>query len=215
MCHQGLLVGKNRIVRDILPATEPIVTATGGPRRDSDNDPAQCNCLVDKMKKTWRLLFAVCSVACVLFAGILSCALPSFLELSPEAQYTRQRIPIEIQHGKSVTIEVSPSGNGVNCVGIRCPPKVWNALSNGTKVVEVRLMSSDKPKTEIGGSDPGSAGTGFLGYIRDVHYLFYIYGEHGAKATVEITFPNGPTATTKAEIIVGKTPIDTKPFGDL
>jgi hypothetical protein len=39
--------------------------------------------------------------------------------------------------------------------------------------------------------------------------LFYIGGNRGAKASVEITFPNAPSGLTHAEIIVGKTPADT------
>jgi len=129
-----------------------------------------------------------------------------------EVQFVHQKIPIDIQSGKPVTIEISSlSGNGVNDVGIQCAPEVWNALTNGKKTVEVQLKSSDKPKTEIGGIDPASSGTAFLGYITNVHYLFYISGEYHAKASVEITFPNAPPGTTHTEIIVCKTPADTGP----
>ena len=200
----GIARRKNCIVRDILPTSEPLVTATGRPRLDSDNDSAPCSCLADKMKKT-LYIFAACSVA---FA-VSSCS-----KMSPDEYYIRQTIPIEIQHGKPVTIEISPSGNGLNDVGIRCPLEIWDALRKGTKVVEVRLVSSDKPKTEIGGTVPPGAGTEFLGHMPDVHYLFCIHGEHAAKATVAVTFPNGLTSATKAEIIVCKTPIDTEPGGD-
>jgi len=130
--------------------------------------------------------------------------------MSPEKQYVRQTIPVEIQSGKPVTIEISSlSGNGVNDVGIRCSPEAWNTVTNGTKAIEVRLKSSTRPNTQIGGIDPASSGTAFLGYISNVHYLFYISGEYRAKAAVEITFPNAPEGTTHAEIIVCKTPTDT------
>ena len=132
--------------------------------------------------------------------------------MSPEQQFVRQKIPVEIQKGKPFTIEIhSLSGNGVNDVGIRCSSDVWNTLTNGTKAVEVRLKSSNDPSTQIGGVDPASSGTAFLGYIPNVHYLFYISGQYRAKASVEITFLNAPEGTTTAEIIVCKTPADTGP----
>jgi hypothetical protein len=124
-------------------------------------------------------------------------------------QFVRQRIPVEIQRGKPLTIEIhSLSGNGVNDVGILCSSDVWNSLTNGTKAIEVRLKSSNKPSTEIGGVNPGSGGA-FLGYIPNVHYLFYISGEYRAKASVEISFQNAPAEAARVEIIVGKTPADT------
>jgi hypothetical protein len=135
----------------------------------------------------------------------------------PEVQFVRQKIPVEIQRGKPVIVEIrSLSGNGSNDVGIRCSPDVWSALTNGSEQIIIQLRSSNKKGTEIGGISPGrggegKAGVGFLGYIPNVHYLFHIYGKHGAKASVEIIFPNAPEGTTRAEIIVGKTPIDTKP----
>jgi len=98
----------------------------------------------------------------------------------------------------------------MNCVGIRCSPEVWNTLTNGTKAIAVRLKSSNKPRTEIGGVDPHSSSTGFLEHLPNVHYLFWINGEPRAKASVEIIFPNALDGTRRAEIIVGKTPIDTK-----
>jgi hypothetical protein len=144
--------------------------------------------------------------AAVVLMGILSSCGPK----QKGNQYVRQRIPIQIQRGKPVTVEIlSLSGNGVNDVGIQCSPQVWNVLTNGTKAIEVRLKSSDKLNTQISGVDPTSSGTAFLGYISNVHYLFYISGEHRAKASVEITFPNAPEGPTHAEIIICKTPADT------
>lgn len=119
--------------------------------------------------------------------------------------------PVEINKEKPLIIEIhSLSGNGVNDVGIRCTPEVWNILTNGQSGLGVRLKSSDKRGTKIGGVDLHGHGTGFLEYLTNVHYLFYIQGEHRAKASVEIIFPNTPDTTTPVEIILGKTPIDTK-----
>lgn len=149
------------------------------------------------MKMAWQ--FAVVSVLACLFS---SCA-----SQSPDEQFVHQKIPIEIQNGKVVTIEIHAlSGNGENDVGIRCSPDVWNALTNGTKSITVRLKSSDKKGTQIGGVSPGS---GRRWPIESFHYLFYIGGEYHAKASVEITFPNAPAEATRAEIIVDNTPADT------
>ncbi len=129
--------------------------------------------------------------------------------------WVRQKIPIAIQHGEAVTIEVqSLSGNGANAIYLQCPPDIWNALTRGKNAVEVKLNSSDKPNTEIGGIDPGRDATGLYG-VPNAHYLFYIAGERNAKAKVGITFLNAAPGITHAEIIVCKTPIDTKPLGDL
>ena len=122
----------------------------------------------------------------------------------------RQKIPVEVQRGKPVTIDIhSLSGNGVNDVGIQCSSEVWDALTNSADSITVRLKSSNSLDTTIGGVDPRSGGTAFLGRISNVHYLFYIGGRYGAKASVEIMFPNAPSGITHAEIIIGKTPSDT------
>jgi hypothetical protein len=149
------------------------------------------------MNTTWQLA-AVFVLACI----VSSCA-----SQPPGERFVRQKIPVEIQSGKPVTIEIrSLSGNGENHVGIRCSPEVWNTLTNSTKSLTVRLISSNKKGTNIGGISPGS---GRRWPIESFHYLFYISGEYHAKASVEITFPNAPAGVTRAEIIVCKTPADT------
>jgi hypothetical protein len=146
----------------------------------------------------------------VVFA--LACIFLSCTPKPPGEQFVRQRIPIEIQSGKIVTVEIHDlSGNGWNDIGIQCSPETWSALTNGIKSITVRLKSSDKNKTEINNVNPGSGDPYFLGYVPNVHYLFLIGGEYDANATVEITFPNAPAEVTHAEIIVGKTPADTGP----
>jgi hypothetical protein len=157
--------------------------------------------VIPNMKTAWQLSAV----------SVLMCAFSSCGPQPPDVQFVLQKIPVEIQRGKPLTIEIhSLSGNGVNCVGIRCSPEVWSLLTNAPKSLEVRLKSSNKPHTEIGGVDPGSGASGFLEYIPNTHYLFYVNGEHRAEASVEITFANAPEVATSAEIIVGKTPIDTK-----
>ena len=153
-----------------------------------------------RIKIVWQFLMV--PVALFIFT---SCA-----PQPPSVQFVRQKIPIAIQEGKSLTVEIqSLSGNGVNDVGIRCSPETWSVLTNSPNAIRVRLKSSNKPRTEIGGVMPGSDGTGFLPLVPNVHYLFYISGQYHAKASVEITFPNAPEGVTSAEIIVGKTPADT------
>jgi hypothetical protein len=151
------------------------------------------------MKIAWQLMM-VAATTCV----FLSCK-----PQSPEEQFTRQKIPIEIQRGKPVTIEIpSLSGNGANDIGIQCSPELWNAITNGDQSITVRLKSSNRNDTEISSFDPRYS-PAFLGHIPNVHYLFNIAGEYHANAVVEITFQNGPIEATQAEIIVGKTPADT------
>jgi hypothetical protein len=129
---------------------------------------------------------------------------------TPEEHFVRQKIPIEIQGGKIVTIEIHHlSGNGWNDIGIRCSPEAWNALTNGTKSFMVQLKSSNKKTTKIDGVNPGSGDPYFLGYVPNVHYLFLVGGEYHANATVEIAFPNAPAKIIHADIIIGKTPADT------
>src|SRR5450432_2414238 len=116
---------------------------------------------------------------------VLMCIFSSCAPQPAGEQFVHQKIPIEIQSGKTVTIEIHHlSGNGWNDVGIRCSPEVWNSLTNGTKSVTVQLKSSNKNKTEIGGVSPGSGDPYFLGYVPNVHYLFLIGGEYHANAMV-------------------------------
>jgi hypothetical protein len=148
------------------------------------------------MKTAWQL-----AVVIALVSVFTSCA-----SMTPDEQYVRQKIPIVIESGKPVVVELSLSGTGENQVGIRCSPQVWNTLTNGTEQITVKLKSSSKEGTKIGGISPGS---GKRWPIESFHYLFYIYGGYHAKASVEITFPNAPPGVTHAEIIVDKTPSDT------
>jgi hypothetical protein len=149
-----------------------------------------------------------------LFAALLLISVVSSCRpMSLEEQFVRQKIPVEIQNGKTVRVEIhSLSGNGNNDVGIRCSPELWNFITNSTKELAVQLKDSSKPDTSIDAVNLGGGGD-FLGYLTNVHYLFRIGGPRHAQATVEITFPNGPDKPTPAEIIVGKTVIDTKPLG--
>ena len=102
-------------------------------------------------------------VCIVIAASIFAVGLSFCGRMTPEAQYIRQAIPVEIESGKPVTIQIqSLSGNGVNDIGIRCSPEVWKTLSKNAKAIKVHLKSSDKPSTEIGGIDPQRGGGAFL-----------------------------------------------------
>src|SRR5436305_2013031 len=113
---------------------------------------------------------------------------------SPEQQYVRQKIPIQVRRGEPITVEISLSGNGPNDVGIQCTSEIWSALTNGTESITVRLKSSSKKNTEVYAVNPGGSAAGFLYLVPNGHYLFEIIGEYNAKASVEITFPNAPRA---------------------
>jgi hypothetical protein len=130
--------------------------------------------------------------------------------MSLEQQFVRQKIPIEIQQGKPIIIEIhSLSGNGVNDVGIRCSAELWKAIIPGARDMKVRLKSSSKPGVEVGGISLGGGATAFLDYIPDFHNLFYVAGPSRSKAQVEITFMCAPAGISKAEILIGQTPADT------
>jgi len=139
---------------------------------------------------------------------MMACVISSCGPMTPDEQYVRQQIPIEIQSGRPATITIgSLSGNGWNEVGIRSSPEVWDALTNGTENITVRLISSsNKNGTQIVNVSPGSHN---LWPIESFHYLFAIGGEYRAKASVEVTFPNARPGVMHAEIIVCKTPADT------
>lgn len=129
--------------------------------------------------------------------------------LTPDGQFVRQIIPIDLQGGKSAVIEIrSLSGNGWNEVGIRTSQEIWNALTSGTAGVRVRLISSTKDGTQI---EQGAIGGKGLWPIESFHYLFNIDGRSGAKASVEMIFPNAPIGPTRVETLVLKTPADTGP----
>jgi hypothetical protein len=129
----------------------------------------------------------------------------------PGERFVREVIPVVIEKDQPVVVEIRSLSVGLNNVGIRCPIEVWTTLTNSAKGITVHLKSSSVPDTQIGGIDTASGGTSFIGYIPNAHYLFYISGEPGANATVEITFPNAPRSATGAEIIVCKTPAETEP----
>jgi hypothetical protein len=147
-----------------------------------------------------------------------ACAVSSCKEPSPDERFVRQKMPVAIEAGKPITIEVSPGGSYANLVGLRCSREIWKALSQDPKKIVVRLKSPDNKKLddkriEISGVSPRPDGS--LWGIESFHYLFQISGKRNAKAKVEIIFPTAPPGITRAEIIVENTPIDTKPFGFL
>jgi hypothetical protein len=124
-----------------------------------------------------------------------------------DARFIRQQIPIEIQSGKPVTIEIrSLSGNGWNEVGIRCTPDVWQKLDAKNNFA-VRLISSDEKGTEVSYVSPSDDYK--LWPVESFYYLFSIDGKYRADASVEITFKSAPEGVTHAEILVLKTPSDT------
>lgn len=151
------------------------------------------------MKLTWQL--GAISAVTLIF---LSCA----SQPPGESFFVRQKIPIDIQRGKPVTIEIrtsSPSGESE--VGLRCSPEVWNALTNGTHDITVQLISSNKNGIRIASIPPGHDAQC---PIKSFHDLFYAYGMYQffPRATVQITFPSAPSGVTHAEMFVCRTPRD-------
>jgi hypothetical protein len=127
--------------------------------------------------------------------------------MTPDEQFVRQQIPIDLQGAKPAVIEIrSLSGNGWNEVGIRTSQENWNALTSGAAGVTVRLISSTEDGTQI---EQGAIDRKGLWPIESFHYIFNIDGKYGAKALVEMIFPNAPIGPTRVEILVLKTPADT------
>jgi hypothetical protein len=158
------------------------------------------------MRKAYHMIAASFS-ACCIFG---SCSRMASDQPADVRYAARQIIPITIEAGKPIAIDIeSLSGNTANSVGIRCSDEIWCVLAKETDKIAVHLKSSNRNGTEIGGVSPDGSNPW---HIESFHYLFHIYGMRGAKATVEVTFPNAPPGTTRAQVIVCKTPIDTKPF---
>ena len=135
---------------------------------------------------------------------ILSMAACPFSSCNSPWYCTRQKIPIDIQAGKTETVTIHTTW--CSAVGIRFSPAVWNTLTNGTNTIRVRLNSSNKKGTEIGGVNPGGLGYYGIGDLPNTHHLFYINGDYHTKASVEIIFPSAPAEATRAEIIVYRPP---------
>jgi hypothetical protein len=142
----------------------------------------------------------------VLVAGgvVSSCA----SRAAGESSFIREAIPIEIQHGKPVTIEIhTRSPGGKSEVGIRCSPEVWNTLTNGTEAISIELVSSNKKNVQVfkihSGYDAACP-------VKSFYDLCYLYGMNHQfpKATVRIHFPNAPAGITRAEILVCRTSAD-------
>jgi hypothetical protein len=142
---------------------------------------------------------------------VLACLLLSCSKQIAGEGYVREKIPIQIQAGKTVTVTFTLSGNGPNDVGIKCTPELWGILFDSKKAIEVQLSSSEKPDTTIYGVNPGGSPAGPLRLVPHAYFLFEIAGQRDTSATVNITFPNAPQSAVSAEIVVGMTPADTGP----
>src|SRR5580658_3138827 len=122
------------------------------------------------MKMTGRLM-AILAAMCF----FLSCK-----QQRSGEQFIRQKIPIEIQEGQPVIVEIHSLSGDPNAIGIRCPIEIWTALTNSAKTITAHIKASSKPGTQIGWINNASDGTSFIGYIPNTHYLFYVFGEPGA-----------------------------------
>jgi hypothetical protein len=130
-------------------------------------------------------------------------------KMSPDAQYVREKFPMEIQGGNPIEIKIhSLSGNGWNEVGIRCSAETWAALAKEKSSFRVRLVTSDRSNTKIINVSPGAQK---LWPVDSFHYLFSIGGDHSVNATVEMAFGSAISSVRHAEILVLKTPADTGP----
>jgi len=140
---------------------------------------------------------------------VLACLVASCASQPSGESYVRQKTPVEIRSGKAVTIALHLSQSGVNDVGLRCPPDVWQTLTNKTGSITVRLVSSDQPGTVVQATHPNGDGTSWFTRIPNTHYMFCVRGGNSANTAVEIIFSYTPDMVSPAEIIVGKTQSDT------
>src|SRR5437879_5165517 len=135
-----------------------------------------------------------CLVFLLFIGAVASCS-----SLPPGENLIRQKIPIEIQSGKPITIVICKSSSGgASEVGIRCSPEVWNVLTNSTQRISIQLVSSRWKGVTI---DRSSLGYEPASPIQSFHDLFYLRGNYQlfSRATVQITFPNAPPGITHAE----------------
>jgi hypothetical protein len=171
-----------------------IITRSDGPRSWRELGPCEIQS---------PGMYMVSKIVTVLAMACLSWSMAG----SDDARYIRQQLPIEIQDGKPVTVYIrSLSGNGWNEVGIRCSQDVWKTVREGKDKITVRLLSSSRGGTKIINVSPDDHK---LWPVDSFHYLFSIGGKYRANALVEMTLPSLPAGTTKAEVIVLKTPSDT------
>ena len=104
------------------------------------------------MRKTAEIL-----ALSAIFLAVTCCG-----RMTPDQQFIRQKIPVQIQNGRTLTIEItSLSENGCNDVGIRCSPTFWKVLTNSTTNITARVTNSSKPDTSIGEVTPTTEGLSF------------------------------------------------------
>src|SRR5215469_8066245 len=113
-------------------------------------------------------------------------------KMTPDEQFVRDKIPLEIQSGRPIVVRIASLYNGTgNEVGIRCSPETWRTLMEGKNTFSARLLSStDKATTRLDASVP--PGSHKMWPVESFYNLFYVYGDHGASAVVQIAFPNAP-----------------------
>src|ERR1041385_9193387 len=88
------------------------------------------------MKTFWQMCLIILT-GCVLS----SCATGRSIE--EKRIGIREKIPIEIQGGRPVTLTLHTRGpGGVAAVSIHCSPEVWKSLTGGNGDFEVQLVSS-------------------------------------------------------------------------
>ena len=178
----------------------PSVRYVGDDLWDNDNSAGN-NRMVRVSKAAVRL-------ACIVMGAF------TFVSCKEEPQrekFVLQRIPVEIRAHKPLTVRVTNlSGNGANDVGVRCSSEEWAQLTNGTRAFTARLRSPTDGQVNIGGIDLFSSGTAFMGRLTNTHYMFYLTGQRGSAATIDVQFPCDEIELVHAEVLMCETPADTE-----
>ena len=159
-----------------------------------DNDNSAGNNRMVRVSK------AAVRLACIVMGAF------TFVSCKEEPQrekFVLQRIPVEIRAHKPLTVRVTNlSGNGANDVGVRCSSEEWAQLTNGTRAFTARLRSPTDGQVNIGGIDLFSSGTAFMGRLTNTHYMFYLTGQSGSAATIDVQFPCDEIELVHAEVLM-------------
>jgi hypothetical protein len=107
----------------------------------------------------------------------------------------QQRIPIGLQ--QTMEFKIQSLHGGENPVGLQCPLRIWQLLTNTPSNILVSVVSADDPKTQVWGI-LGDEADGHE--ITNFHYLFMINGV--GNATIRISFAHEPPQETNVFLIV-------------
>lgn len=153
---------------------------------------------MNRMKTFWQIYLMILT-GCILS----SCATSRSTE--EKRIGVREKIPIEIQGGRPVTVTLhTRSPGGVAAVAIRCSPEVWKSLTGGNDDFKIQLVSSRWSHVTIRKEKGDHWAT------QDYYVLFCLLDNYRPfeKVKVQIVFPNAPPGIIHADIDAFRMPTD-------